>query len=213
MKRHQSTTKLILFDLDGTLANSMQTGLIVMNRLRHLFGYGELKTDDPRLRKISGMAFVRDVLGLNILQMLVWSRLFKFLVTREADKIEVYPGWKTVIKRLKKKFRIGIVTSAPQTYTKTILKNSGLVDFDLIVTDVKYHRKDVRLKRILEEEGLAAHDVIYVGDELRDYLACEKHGISFVAVTWGKDHTDVFKPVQKKVLAMINTPARLLNAL
>lgn len=201
--------KLILFDLDGTLANSMEHGLAAMNLLRFLFGYKKLDKEDPNLRLVSGTDFVKQFLKLNFFQSLIWIILLKFLVSRSAPKIKLYSGVPTMLKALKKNFEIGLVTSAPQAYARTILKNGKIDLFDFLNMDVAYLGKDQSLKSILKKTEYLPNEILYIGDELRDGLACAKVGIPFLAVNWGKDHEVVFEQV--KTVGVVSTPKQILG--
>lgn len=210
MRQKKKNPKLILFDLDGTLAESLQIGLKTINQLRFLFGYKKLGENDERLRRVSGMRFAQEILGLNIFQMLIWIKLVKMLVIKQADKIGIYRGWKTRLKLLKKNYRLAVLTSSPETYAKTILRNAKINHhFEFIQSDISYHRKAKALKKILKNHNLKCKDVMYLGDELRDFNACQACNIPFVAVTWGKDHKDLFLPHQEKIIGIINSPKEL----
>lgn len=206
-----SRTKLVLFDLDGTLAQSLEIGLDNMNLLRFFFGYPKLARHDPMLRQKSGVGFVKDVLGLNLLQFFFWMKLMKFLMSREAKKIPVYAGWKDTIQKLKSSHKLGIVTSSGQAYTKIILQNAGLDCFDIIRADIKYHRKDRVLENLLSSERLLPQQALYIADELRDLEAAQKVKIPFVAVSWGKDDESVFAKSSFKPRGVLQQPEDLLN--
>jgi phosphoglycolate phosphatase len=201
--------KLVLFDLDGTLANSLEIGLNAMNRLRYVFGYKHLDKNDPRLRQISGPDFVKVFLGLNTTQALAWIILLKWLVGRQAHNIRLFAGILPMMRTLKKNVPVGIVTSAPRRYTQIILKNGKLPAFDVFETNVKYLAKDVRIAKILKRKGLKPRQVLYVGDELRDAQACAKVGVPFLAVDWGKDHADVFRGHPK--VGVVAKPSEILR--
>lgn len=211
--RGAAKIKFIAFDLDGTLAESLTVGLEVMNGLRLVFGYAKLDPADPRLRLVHGMAFLRDILGLSLFKMIAWAPLFKFLVVRRAHEIGVYRGWADTLKKLKQRYRLGILTSSPEKYARTVLNNGGFSDFDVIKSGVRYHRKDAALAALLAEEGLRPDEIFYVGDEIRDLDACRKAKVPFVAVTWGKDHEDLFQGRKKEILALLREPEDILNLL
>jgi hypothetical protein len=86
--------QVVLFDLDGTLAESMGEGLKTANRLRHLFGYEELNPNDERLRRISGKALISEVLGLGPLRGLLWgiviSCIVKIVLVKNGSLLAVY---------------------------------------------------------------------------------------------------------------------------
>lgn len=215
IKRRPSRRRyeLVLFDLDGTLAESLTVGLEVMNGLRLVFGYGKLDPVDPRLRMVHGMAFLRDILGLGLIKMIAWVPLFKFLVVRRAGEIGVYPGWTDTLKKIKRRYRLGIITSSPENYVRTVLENGGFSDFDIIVTGVRYHRKDAALAKIMAEQGVKADNILYVGDELRDLDACRKVKVPFAAVSWGKDHEDLFLARRRQIRTLLREPEDILGEL
>jgi phosphoglycolate phosphatase-like HAD superfamily hydrolase len=201
--------QLVLFDLDGTLARSLEIGLETVNSLRFFFGYKKLYANDPRLRQHSGRDFVKHVLRLNPLQYLVWFSLMKILILRNGPRIRLYPGVKKVLTRLRGATRLGIVTSAPRTYARTILKKGGVDFFDVVLCGIAYHSKSAGLAKVLQRFAITSEEVLYIGDELRDGRACAELGIPFIGVDWGTDHRDVLKRVPS--LAIISRPEELLK--
>ena len=51
--------------------------------------------------------------------------------------------------------------------------------------------KEKTLKNSLNFLGANAQEVLYVGDEVRDEVACQKAGIPIAAVTWGFNSKDI----------------------
>jgi phosphoglycolate phosphatase len=200
---------MILFDLDGTLADSMAHIFAATNALRFIFRYPKLDQSDPRLKTISGQDFVRQILKLNTLQFVFWLFLLKCLANRNSHKIKLFPGIKAALRQLKKTHHLGIITSAPKKYTHQIIKNGGIDFFDRVVTDVRYHDKARHLKRLMKEYSLSPKDLFYVGDEKRDADAAKEAGVPFVAVLWGKDDRNVFKPYRCK--ARLSKPSDFLR--
>lgn len=209
MKRRKPS--LVLFDLDGTLAQSLEVGLDTMNLIRFFFGYQKLSRDNPALRQKSGIEFVRDVLKLGIPQFAIWIQMMKGLMSLQAGKIPVYAGWREIIQNHLTKSTLGIVTSSGHKYTQTILQNAGLNHFEILETSVGYLRKDRVLKKILDAQKTAPSHALYIGDELRDMVAAHKVGIPFLAVSWGKDEAGVFEKSTLKPRGILNTPEELLD--
>lgn len=203
--------KTVLFDLDGTLANSMMHIFAATNVLSVIFGYEKLDKNDPRLKTVSGKDFVRHVLKLNAVQFVVWLFLLKCLANWNSHKIKLFPSIKATLRQLKKSYHLGIVTSAPKKYTHKIIKNGSIDFFDLVITDVGYHDKAHQLKRLMKRHKLQPQDMIYVGDEKRDAEAAKEVGVPFVAVLWGKDGRDVFKKYRCK--AILTKPSELLSCI
>lgn len=209
-KSHFLAPRAVLFDFDGTLADSLGVGLEEINRLAFLFGYRKLDRDDPRLRTVAGMDFVKNVLGLGIVKMGIWAVVLKRLVVRRAGDINVYPGWRATLLALKKMgFPLGIVTSSSREFVDRILTAAECNVFDFIVSDVPYHRKKTGLKDALKQARVRPSQAFYVGDERRDVEAAISCGIPFVAVSWGKDHPDLLR--QAKISGMLAAPRQLLK--
>jgi phosphoglycolate phosphatase len=53
----------------------------------------------------------------------------------------------------------------------------------------------------LRAEKLLPTELLYIGDEIRDLTACRNVGIPFIAVSWGKDHPDLFRDAGIKEIA------------
>lgn len=53
--------------------------------------------------------------------------------------------------------------------------------------------KEKTIKKLLTSHKLNPHEVIYVGDEIRDIKACRKIGIKIICVDWGYDAIEMLK--------------------
>ncbi len=210
-KKH-SSPKIFIFDLDGTLANSLPTALNAANTLRYIFGYKKIIATDPRLRLISGFKLAQKVLGLSVPKMIIWLPMIKFLVEQRVSQIPIFEGWLTTLKTLQKKHQLGLLTSSRKNYALTVLKKLPEVDFEFMSFGAAYHRKAIALDRLIEEHNLKKPDIIYVGDEVRDFECCKTVGVKFLAVTWGKDDISLFKkPDGKTFLGFLNSPKEILK--
>jgi len=45
--------------------------------------------------------------------------------------------------------------------------------------------KKRKIKKLLKKNGYKTNDAIYIGDEVRDVLACQSISLEVAAVTWG----------------------------
>jgi phosphoglycolate phosphatase len=55
------------------------------------------------------------------------------------------------------------------------------------------------------------NDVVYIGDEYRDILACKKSKIKIISVTWGFDSRDLL--VSGNPDFIVDSPVELLNVI
>ncbi len=105
-------------------------------------------------------------------------------------KIPAVPGAVDVVKQLKHKYRLSIVTGKPPETATPNLKDAGfdIGDFEFIQTaaDSEYHKPDPRVfDKTLRMLGMPPDAVLYVGDALNDFESARDAGMQFVAVLSG----------------------------
>lgn len=177
--------RTIIFDLDGTIADSESVFFDIVNELAPRFGYAPIIADESgELKKLHLRDFLRKRLGWRIILLPLILRAGRARYHALADTVPVFPGTKEVFAKLREHgVRIGIVSSSKESTIRAILEANGLaVDF---IAESNLFGKARALRKALREQSMAASDVVYVGDEVRDVEACQKTGIKIVAVTWG----------------------------
>lgn len=175
----------IIFDLDGTIADSESVFFRIVNELAPDFGYAPV--DSSQVRQFKELS-LRDLL----FKQLGWRILYLPWILRRAreryhavaSEVPIFPGIREVIATLHKRgYRIGIVSSSKQNTIRSILEKHGMtVEF---VTESSLFGKVRALKGALREYGITPANALYIGDEVRDVEACQKTGIRIIAVTWG----------------------------
>lgn len=201
MKKTRHSPRVVLFDLDGTLAQSMEMGLDTANLIAPLFGYKRLNAEDDRLRKLSGKEFVKEVLGLGQLGGTLWMLTIKLLAPLNAAKVPLFDGVRPLIAQVRKKYRVGVLSSAPSFYVQKILRRGGIPKLDWEIAGISYFGKPQALRKFMRANGYLPEEIIYIGDEVRDFAACAEVGIPFIAVSWGKDHPELFAKAGVKNIA------------
>ena len=183
--------KFLLFDFDGTIANTLPAIITSLKKVAKEFDYDISTRDILKLRKMTPLEIVTH------LKFPPWkipkliSRIREELA-KNVDKIKIINGMEQAILDLKfKGYRMGILTSnLKETVEKFLIKNKLLV-FDQIVSEPGIFRKSKSLKKILHDRHLNTTDVIYLGDEVRDIDFCRQSGIKIISVTWGFNKKEV----------------------
>lgn len=172
---------MVLFDFDGTLADTITLGINILNSYSDKFKYK--KIDREKNGNLSARELMEET-GIKFwkLPYLVW--FFRRKLGEKSAEIEMIPGIKDLITKLKESGQeLGILTSNSAGNVSAFLKRNGIEsDFSYIKTKVPVFGKKKALskaKRLLNE------DFVYVGDEIRDVEACRKTGITVVSVAWG----------------------------
>ncbi len=177
--------RTIIFDLDGTIADSESVFFDIVNALAPRFGYSPIVPDESgELKKLHLRDFLLHRLGWRIILLPFILRAGRARYHALASQVPVFPGTGEVFRALRERgYRIGMVSSSEERTIRTILEANGLtVDF---IAHSNLFGKARVLKRTLREQSLAPADTLYVGDEVRDVEACQEAGIPIVAVTWG----------------------------
>ena len=176
---------LVVFDFDGTLADSLDLSLATFNRIApalHLRPIADLeaarRTPTKLLLKQMGVRFWR-------LPRVV--RAFQAAVADHAADLPLHPGIPDMLRRLHAAgHRLGILSSNREATIRTCLRAHGVEDvFAFVVGYPKLFGKAKALRKILKQERCGRDALLFVGDELRDLDAGRKAGVATAAVTWG----------------------------
>ncbi len=177
--------KVVLFDFDGTIAATVQAGIDVFNEMAREQGFSEVTPDNIPMLREKGVRQAAQELGIPRLKIpMVVSRLRKGVQSRIAA-IAPMPGMKQILLALKKSgCELGIVTSNSKRNVLAFLKNNQLEIFDYINAGSGVFYKARAIRHTVESNGLEDHEIIFVGDEIRDVVAARKNKITVIAVAW-----------------------------
>jgi len=101
--------KVIIFDFDGTLADTTSSIVRILNRLFDRFGYENI--DLNKLRQ-SDSKEVQDKLGLSAIKIYFVTRKVRSELNKEIESLKPIKNLrKTLLKLKEKKYKLGILTS------------------------------------------------------------------------------------------------------
>jgi HAD superfamily hydrolase (TIGR01549 family) len=179
-------TKVIIFDFDGTLADTIDILLSITNRLSAEFGFkSATKEELAQLSNLNSWQILQYS-GISIFKFPLLIRRLKAELHSELPHIQLFPGIKEVLLELKKRgFQLGIITSNSRENVLGALEKNGLQDtFTFIYSGSTFGKHKV-INKWLRIENIHTEKVVYVGDEIRDIDAAKKTGIKVIAVGWG----------------------------
>lgn len=179
------TFKLVVWDFDGTLADSLPTAVRIFNRLAPEMGFKPLE-DVNAARGLSTRQFLRQQ-GISLWRLPRLVRRYQAAAAEEADRLKLTTGMAEVLAGIAAVgLRLGILSSNREDNIRRCLRaNNAEQHFAFVVGYPRLFGKGKALKRILRAENLSRSDVLYIGDELRDVEAAKKAGVKVAAVTWG----------------------------
>jgi len=187
-------SQTVLFDFDGTLADTAADLSRALNRVRAERGLDEVPLEQLRGHASAG---ARGLLGAG---MGVLPEHEEFKPLREAflrhyaENIcidtRLFPGVEDLLSAIEARgLRWGIVTNKSTSLTRLVVKELGLAGRAACVVcgDTTPHLKPhpASLLHAAGELQVATSDCIYLGDDLRDIQAAQAAGMRSVAVAWG----------------------------
>lgn len=183
----------ILFDLDGTLLNTLDDLYESVNAI--------LKQERYELRTLEEIrAFIGDGAKMLMTRSLPRSspeeevsrclELFRcHYVTNMNNSTSPYEGIMELLKELKGQgFKIGVVSNKPDEATKEMCRMffDGIVD---AATGDNHERKKKpapdNVFEVMRQLGAVPEKTLYVGDSDTDIITARNAGLKSVGVTWG----------------------------
>ncbi|SFG97875.1 haloacid dehalogenase superfamily, subfamily IA, variant 1 with third motif having Dx(3-4)D or Dx(3-4)E [Desulfotomaculum arcticum] len=124
--------------------------------------------------------------------------------------MRIYEGLKTVLGELKKAgLKISIVSSNSIENINEFLKNSEINVFDNVYSSGSFFNKDRAIAHLMRKYNLNSREVIYIGDEIRDIIACKKSSVRIIAVSWGYDSKELLEKANPDYL--VDSPAQIIE--
>ena len=204
----------ILFDFDGTIADTADLSIDIINSIAPEFGIVPVRAEEvPVLKKMSAYKLLTERSGIplwNIVKIRRLERRVREEFARRADNIRLFEAVVPLVRTLRAAgYEIGIVTSNAHAVVVGALERAD-VEVDFVHAGSKFFGKARAIRAALREYELNRRSTVYVGDELRDVEACKKVGIDCIAVGWGFNAPEALEKAGVKVAA---TPQQLLGML
>lgn len=175
---------LIIFDLDGTLADSFAFFVSVHNQLADRHGFRRIAPAEiDALRGRSAREVMRHV-RLPRWKLPWVARSFVRLM-RAAD-IPLFAGVGPMLQQLERSgAALALVSSNAADNCRRILGDAHWQRLVHVECGASILGKRRRIARVLRATGIEPARAIYVGDQITDAEAARAAGVAFGAVAWG----------------------------
>jgi phosphoglycolate phosphatase len=178
--------QLIVFDFDGTLADSFGWFSAALNDIAPRWRFRPIAADaEPMLRQLHAGAILRH-LGVPGWKVPLIAADLRRRMGRDIDRIRLFDGVAPMLEGLAEGgLRLAIASSNAATNVERVL---GPRLCDLVAArecGAAISGKAARLRRLLRRARLAPGQAIYIGDEIRDIDAARAVGMAAGVVGWG----------------------------
>ncbi len=182
----------ILFDLDGTLLDSLPDIAAATNRMRVLYGLAPLP--EARIRTMIGDGIgelvKRAVAGDPVDPVEATEHMRRFYMAHLTEGTRLYPGVAAGLAELTRRgISCGVVTNKPQAASEAILAKLGIRHFfgGVIGGGAGFELKPspAGCLALAAQCGVAPSAVAMVGDHWTDLAAARGAGMTGILAGWG----------------------------
>lgn len=200
----------ILFDFDGTIADSKRLAVELYNDLAEKYQYEKISEQDIRgFSKLSIHERLK-LLGVPFYKLPSLVMEMKRNYVKSVDSLRVVKRIPDLIKILKTTERkLCIISSNSKSVIEKFLGNHDLSGFEHIYCARNLFGKNKKIDQFLKKHHIEKCDAVYIGDELRDIVACKQSGIKIIAVTWGYDSAELLSRGHPDFI--VNDPDEILS--
>ncbi|HEX8437941.1 HAD hydrolase-like protein [Archangium sp.] len=179
----------VVFDFDGTLADSKEAFIGLYNAFAEKNHYGKMTAENlDALRKLSVLERCRQ-LGVPPYK-LPWVMMQVGRSFRNAvQSIDFHEGIPELLKELRGRgLKLMILSTNSEENIRAFLKRHAVEAWvEGFYCSSSIFGKARLLRELMKRAGLQREQLVYVGDEHRDVEACKEVGVKVIAVRWGFD--------------------------
>lgn len=182
--------ELLLFDLDGTIVNSMYDIGDAMNHTYRKFGREEIPYSEIPAMVGGGIrSLLIDTFGPDADIDEMHKVFYDFYSTHYVDKTRPYPNVEETLLQLNH-FKMGVYSNKPHIFTKGIINTLALNKYFCFVQGARpdlYSTKPSPegISFALKELNIKPENTLFIGDSTHDILAGKAAGTKTCAVTYG----------------------------
>lgn len=216
----EHAARAVLFDLDGTLADTAPDLAAALNRLRAEQGLEPLPLEDVRPFASAGARGLVHV-GFDAKPGdseydALREAFLEFYREHTCVETRLFPGIPELLTELARRdIRWGVVTNKATRFTDRVIEALRLAPDCVVSGDTTPHLKPhpAPLLHAAALLALPPAQCLYLGDDLRDIQGARAAGMRAIAVDWGYHHPASGGPGTWQADAVISQPQDLIRML
>jgi len=200
----------LLFDFDGTLADSLHLGLAIANELSSQYGYQPLTEEELDYLRGQPLSTIFKRVHIPFYRIPAFLLQGKKRLNERLSELQPISGMPEALHTLKAAdFKMALLTSNALDNVLPFLERYNIKVFDWYCCDIGLFQKTAALNREIEKRGLLKKDVFYIGDEARDIRAAKAVKIPMLSVSWGYQPRSLLETYHPEHL--LDTPDELVR--
>jgi phosphoglycolate phosphatase len=186
--------KLVIFDFDGTLADSFPYFLRTVNKLAVMYNFPTINTDDvDQLRGLDARQMMKRA-KLPAWKIPLIARSFIRMMADDIDQIQLFDGVPALLKQLAEAgVRLAIVSSNSEANIRRVLGPDLAALITYYGCGTSLFGKQQKFRKAMGKSGVTPSETLCVGDEVRDMEAAREANTTFGGVAWGYTRADVLQ--------------------
>jgi len=180
--------KTVVFDFDGTIVDSGRMVFDLFNEFADKYNYEKVPEHDIELIRSLPVKerFKRLKVPFLKVPLLTMDVVKKY---KEAiPHLKANEEIKYALQELKRSGLSLILLSAnSKENIEKFLQLNQMEYFDDILTANRFFGRHLTINNYIKNARIERESVIFVGDEHRDIVACQKSNVKIISVTWGYD--------------------------
>jgi len=178
--------KLVIFDFDGTLADSARWLAREINPLAARFGFRRVTEAEIEVLRGRDTRGVLDALGVAQWKLPFIARHLRRRMTEDAETIQLFPGAKALLRRLAGQgVVLGVVSSNSAENVRRVLGPEAAALVEHYACGASLFGKARQFRKLVRRARVKPCETLCIGDETRDIEAARAAGLASGAVAWG----------------------------
>jgi phosphoglycolate phosphatase len=204
--------RLLVFDFDGTLADSFAFFLDTIDTLADAHGFRKIdRSQLDSLRQLDARQILKHV-GLPLWKAARVGAHYKRLMAEQASRIPLFAGIAPMLRALQARgASLAMLSSNSEQNVRTVLGPELAPLFAHYQCGSALFGKRDKLRRLLAQTGISRHQVLCIGDEVRDIEAAQAENLDFGAVAWGYTRPQAL--LARAPVFLFEHPEQILRAL